>query len=65
MRKLNVALKVKILEKYTTQSDFASVVGIRQDNLSKVINGRLTPKTEQKVAMAEALGCKVEDLFPK
>jgi hypothetical protein len=36
---------------------------MREDRLSRVINGRDKPKPEQAQRIAEKLGCRVEEIF--
>jgi hypothetical protein len=45
-RNSNFELRNRIIEKYRTQADFAPEVGMREDQLSRVINGRDQPKPE-------------------
>jgi transcriptional regulator with XRE-family HTH domain len=46
-----------------SQSELAERVGINQESLSKMENGRISPKFERLQRFADALGCRVEDLF--
>jgi DNA-binding XRE family transcriptional regulator len=62
-RNPNFELRNRIIEKYRTQADFAPEVGMREDRLSRVINGRDKPKPEQAQRIAEKLGCRVEEIF--
>lgn len=59
----NLVLKGRIIGQYGTQADFAPEVGMREDRLSRVINGRDKPKPEQAQRIAEKLGCKVDEIF--
>ena len=62
-RNPNFELRNRIIEKYRTQADFAPEVGMREDRLSRLINGRDKPKPEQAQRIAEKLGCRVEEIF--
>jgi transcriptional regulator with XRE-family HTH domain len=46
-----------------SQSELAEKVGINQESLSKMENGRISPKFERLQRFADALNCRVEDLF--
>jgi transcriptional regulator with XRE-family HTH domain len=46
-----------------SQSELAERVGINQESLSKMENGRISPKFERLQRFADVLGCRVEDLF--
>lgn len=63
MRKINVPLKAKILEVYERQCDFAPAAGIREDDLSKIINGRRPPRESEKEKICRTLGVTAEELF--
>ena len=55
-------LKLKIIEKFDTQADFAQTLGIQEAFVSRVLNGRVTLKSEQKAVWAKALDCDIEEL---
>jgi DNA-binding XRE family transcriptional regulator len=59
----NLALKGRIIELYGTQADFAPEIGMREDRLSRLVNGRDKPKPEQAQRIAEKLGCRVDEIF--
>jgi plasmid maintenance system antidote protein VapI len=63
-KKPNLALKTRIIEQYGTQTDFAPEIGMREDRLSRLVNGRDKPKPEQAQRIAAALGCDVGEIFP-
>jgi transcriptional regulator with XRE-family HTH domain len=46
-----------------SQSELAEKVGINQESLSKMENGKISPKFERLQRFADALDCRVEDLF--
>ena len=60
---MNLALKLKIMQIYGTQSDFAQCIGEDDSMVSRIVKGRrkLDPINQEK--WAEALGCKAQDLF--
>ena len=53
----NLKLKIKILENYGSQVDFAQTLGICESGVSKIVNGRRLLSPEQKEKWAELLGC--------
>jgi plasmid maintenance system antidote protein VapI len=62
-KKPNIALKIRIIEKYGSQADFAPEAEISEPRLSRIVNGRESPKPEQAERIARALGSTVEELF--
>jgi transcriptional regulator with XRE-family HTH domain len=60
---MNLALKIKILQIYGTQSDFAQQIGSDDSFVSRIIRERrkLDPIKQEK--WAEALGCEPSELF--
>jgi len=46
-----------------TQADLAEKLGIGQQSLSRMEQGRMAPKFERLQDLADALGCGVADLF--
>jgi plasmid maintenance system antidote protein VapI len=44
----NLKLKAKIIERFGTQADFARVTGLKEDRISRFINGRNLPTEEEK-----------------
>jgi len=60
---MNVPLKVKIIEKYGRQVDFARVVGVRDAKVSRVIHGRDSLPPEDQTMWARKLGANREELF--
>ena len=59
----NLLLKARIIECFGRQTDFAKVLGISEDRLSKLIHGRLKPKEGEQEIIARELGRKIEELF--
>lgn len=62
---MNYNLKLRILERFGNQYTFGQLVKMHDSKVSKVIHGRqILPKQEKK-KWAEALDCKIEEIFPK
>ena len=55
----NLKLKVRILEQYGSQVDFAQTLGLCESKVSKVLNGRIQLRPEQKEQWVDLLGCSV------
>jgi len=60
---MNKSLKLKIIEKFDTQADFAQVVNEDESIISRVIRGRRELNPEKQRAWARALKCKPEEIF--
>ena len=61
---VNLPLKVKILEKYRFQVDFAEKLGLDESNVSRVIHDRKTLSAAEQRTWADALGVSKRDIFP-
>lgn len=61
---MNRSLKAKIFEKYGTQTDFATAVGVDDSLVSKIIRGRKTLNPGSKRRWAVVLDCDVCIIFP-
>ena len=61
---MNFPLKMKILEKYGTQADFATVVGLSESGLSRIVRGRREPEPALKELIVKKLGVPERELFP-
>ncbi len=61
---MNLKLKFKILEKFGRQYRFARTLGIDDAIVSKAVTGQKQPTEANKLKMADALDCSVEDIFP-
>lgn len=46
-----------------TQSELARMLGVSQANISQWENGEALPRADKLPALAEALNCKIDDLF--
>jgi len=55
----NLKLKIRILEKFDTQSDFAVAAGCDDTMVSKVVNGRRQLSEQQKEVWAGLLNCSI------
>jgi len=62
---VNLALKMRILEKYRTQADFCQAVSIWPDKLSRIVHERIEPSEDEKQKIARALNCRVGEIFPE
>ena len=55
----NLKLKIRILEKYGSQVDFAQTLGICESGVSKILNGRRQLSPEQQARWAVLLNCSI------
>jgi len=64
-RTFNVSCRLKELRtrKKMTQSELAGLVGIKRQAVYDIEAGRYLPNTGVALAMAQVLGCRVEDIF--
>lgn len=62
-KKMNRRLRLKIIERFGTQADFASKVKADETLVSRVIRGRRAISKEMRAAWADALRCAPEDIF--
>ena len=60
---MNKQLRVKIIEQFGTQSDFAQALRIDDSAVSRVIRGRRRLRREDEERWADILGCSPEELF--
>ncbi|WP_035240241.1 substrate-binding domain-containing protein [Desulfobacter vibrioformis] len=62
---LNISCRLKELrtQKKMTQSELAGLVGIKRQAVYDIETGRYLPNTGVALAMAQILGCRVEDIF--
>lgn len=60
---MNLNLKVKIIERFHTQADFAQSIGADDSLVSRVVRDRRQLSDEKKTLWAKALGCKPEEIF--
>ena len=55
----NLKLKIRILEKFDTQSDFAVAAGCDDTMVSKIVNGRRQLSPEMQERWAVLLNCSI------
>jgi len=65
MAKKNWALKEKIVETLGSQVELSFRIGLNENTLSRIVNGRRAAKPEEAQRIAQALDCKTEELFPE
>lgn len=61
---MNKELRLKILEAFGTQSDFAAKIGKHESMVSRVVRGRKALSKEDARVWSEALGCDRSILEP-
>jgi hypothetical protein len=61
----NRKLRGEILSRFDTLTDFARVLGIKENQLSRIIHGRDEVPLEQKETISAKLGVPVERIFPQ
>lgn len=57
-------LRSRRLELDFSQDDLAGLVELRSTSISKFENGEVVPKDETRLALAHALMCEVNDIWP-
>jgi DNA-binding transcriptional regulator YdaS (Cro superfamily) len=62
MKKKQLLLKAKIIERFGSQADFAEVVGLDESLVSRIVCGRRLLRREQWRTWAKALKVSVRDL---
>jgi transcriptional regulator with XRE-family HTH domain len=60
---MNKALRLKIVERFGSQSDFCSATGENESLVSRVIRGREKISDQKKEKWALALGCEPVEIF--
>jgi transcriptional regulator with XRE-family HTH domain len=60
---MNIKLKIKIIEQFKTQADFAAEIGENESIVSRTIRGRRKLSAERQRAWADALHCDLEEIF--
>jgi hypothetical protein len=61
--KKNLRLKARIILKYGTSEDFATVLSIPSCKVSKIISNRVETSSWTKALFANRLECKIMDIF--
>jgi hypothetical protein len=60
---MNWDLKMKIIERFSSQADFAKVIDTDETIVSRVVRGRRKLKPAIQRLWADALQCKPKDIF--
>ena len=60
---VNLRLKMKILEKYETQMEFAKIIGVHAPFLSLIVRGWAELPDDKKEKWAKLLECEKSDIF--
>jgi transcriptional regulator with XRE-family HTH domain len=60
---MNKALKLKIIEIFGTQADFAQALGVDESYISRVIRGRRMLDSTNQNRWSKLLKCKSETIF--
>ena len=60
---MNRVLKAKIIERYGSQANFAQAIKEHEPVISRVVRNRMDLPPETKAKWANALGCRVEEVF--
>ena len=60
---MNLILKLKIMQVYRTQADFAQHVGTDDTLVSRIVRGRRKLDANNQQKWAAALGCEPSELF--
>lgn len=60
---MNLKLKIKIIENFDSQTEFAKATGIPENLVSRFIRRHREPSAQQKKIMAEALNDTEDILF--
>ena len=60
---MNLALKFKILKKFSSQANFAQVVNADESMVSRIIRGRRILNPKMQLIWAKALDCDPKDIF--
>ena len=61
---INKKLKLKIINIFGTQWEFAAAVGVGEDKVSRAVRRREYPKSiKTREKWADALNCKQEEIF--
>lgn len=60
---MNMRLKLKVIERFQTQADFAAAIGEDESTVSRAIRGRRQLSADKKKTWADSLGCKPHEIF--
>lgn len=62
---MNLPLKIKILEKFPSQADFAQEIDADESLVSRIIRGRRKLDPEKQIVWAKVLNSTPRELFGK
>lgn len=60
---MNIELKTAFMRAKKTQREVAISIGIPETRISEIVQEIREPTAEQKQAIADELGCRVEEIF--
>jgi plasmid maintenance system antidote protein VapI len=60
---MNIKLKLRIIERFNTQADFAQHLKVAESRVSRTIRERQHLTSVEKSRWAEALRCRPEEIF--
>ena len=60
---MNRPLKARIIECFGNQVDFARLIGVSEERLSRIIHGRTVPRELEKELIAKKLGTSLTEIF--
>jgi len=61
--RINKSLRLKIIERFGTQADFAQTMGVDEALVSRVVRRRRTLQEPERARWAKALKCKPSEIF--
>lgn len=59
----NFKLKARIIEKFGTQADFARLIGMQEQRISRFIHGRTMPNEAERQQISRRLGVAQGEIF--
>jgi len=61
----NWALKMAAVERFGSQCELAMRIGFDESKMSRIVRGRITPRPEERVKIAQALNVPEVELWPE
>jgi len=61
---MNLILKLRILEKFGSQANFAGALKVDESLVSRVVRGRRVLLKKDQIKWAQGLNCEVGEIFP-
>ncbi len=61
---MNIKLRLKIIQHFVNQANFATAMGVDDAFVSRVIRKRKTLPIDKQIEWAKSLGCSVNEIFP-